>query len=709
MSPEQVRGEKLDSRTDLFSFGLILFEMATGERAFSADTAAIVHDAILHRTLPPVRELNPELPVKLEEIIRKALEKDRESRYQTATEMLAELKSALNLSQAVPPPVSVETSPVPGYSSLSDHQPESSPWALRAKMLIGAGLFVLLAAISLLWWKFPRPSPHTEIKERQLTTSSSDNPIIGAAISGDGKYLAFGDNFGLHLRSLESGETRDIPNPAQFGDAHVFWSIHWFHDSTRFFAVSHTFAGGVITWEASVIAGALHKIRDDAEAWSVSPDDSWVALTLAGRRELWVMGVSGENARKVLTVGEQSGIQSVQWSPDGSRLLYLKGNDIEMQDLKSGRQFTLLSDSQLRDLYWLRDGRVLYAMAEPALKGETCNYWVARIDEKTGTFASEARQFTHNSGFCVEDTSATADSKKLVFAKRTVECAVYVADVEAGGSRITPPTHLSMTEGIEYPSGWTADSREVVFASNRDDKWGVYRKPLGGGPAQPVLVEKTTQLEFGFPRPSPDGRWLLIERWTPGTVPGTSSDLLRVPMTGGTEELIARDIYTGDTPHCAAPSVRLCAYSKKEKDQLIFTSFDPELKQRRELGRFTFVDPKGFYDWTLSPDATRIAILQKTTGNLYLLNLETQALQHILVKHWSDLVSFDWTADGKGLFMCSLHAGAVLLHVDLHGNAHVLWERGGGFELWAIPSPDGKHVAMPAHSLNVNVWMMENF
>jgi hypothetical protein len=178
-------------------------------------------------------------------------------------------------------------------------------------------------------------------------------------------------------------------------------------------------------------------------------------------------------------------------------------------------------------------------------------------------------------------------------------------------------------------------------------------------------------------------------------------------MTGGTEELIASDTYA--TPHCSAPSVRLCAYAKKEKDQLIFTSFDPELKQRRELGRFTFVDPKGFYDWTLSPDATRIVIIQITTGNLYLLNLKTQALQHILVKHWSDLVSLDWTADGTGLFMSSLHAGAVLLHVDLHGNAHVLWERGGGFELWAIPSPDGKHVAMPAHSLNVNVWMMENF
>ncbi len=69
----------------------------------------------------------------------------------------------------------------------------------------------------------------------------------------------------------------------------------------------------------------------------------------------------------------------------------------------------------------------------------------------------------------------------------------------------------------------------------------------------------------------------------------------------------------------------------------------------------------------------------------------------------------DWTADGKGLFMSSYQTGGVLLHIDLHGNAHVLWEPDGESQLWALPSPDGKHVAMPLFSNNVNVWMVENF
>jgi len=128
MSPEQVRGEELDARSDLFSFGLVLYEMATGRPAFPGNTSGVITDAILNRAPVPLERLNPELPPKLEEIVNKAIEKDRKLRYQHAADIRTDLQrlkrdtesGRLSGSPTAMPGVTRAPSPVPGEQAPSD-------------------------------------------------------------------------------------------------------------------------------------------------------------------------------------------------------------------------------------------------------------------------------------------------------------------------------------------------------------------------------------------------------------------------------------------------------------------------------------------------------------------------------------------------------------------------------------------------------------
>ncbi len=224
MSPEQARGEDLDARTDLFSFGTVLYEMATGRQPFTGSTSATIFDAILNRPPTSAVRINPALPVQLEAVIEKCLEKDRTLRYQTASDLRADLQRFKRDSHSTKI-AAVSGSNPSGASSLvnpSGSIPvEQPPKSLNLPILFGAVASAVLVAVLAFgyfvgWFASSQPYSQAELKPQQLTANSTENPVSVTSISPDGKYLLYADLEGLHLRLISSGETQSLPIPESF-------------------------------------------------------------------------------------------------------------------------------------------------------------------------------------------------------------------------------------------------------------------------------------------------------------------------------------------------------------------------------------------------------------------------------------------------------------------------------------------------------------
>jgi hypothetical protein len=269
--------------------------------------------------------------------------------------------------------------------------------------------------------------------------------------------------------------------------------------------------------------------------------------------------------------------------------------------------------------------------------------------------------------------------------------------------------------------GWTADSKAVLFQSNRNDHWGIFKQSLNEDTAEPIV---TGSEDAYNPRISPDGAWVVyIVRPREAGV-SAPVQLMRIPVSGGAPQSVMT-AYVYDEHRCAKSPAKFCALAEQTSDrkQLVFTAFHPLKGRGRELSRFDIdPDPNAAYGWDLSPDGTRIAVFKHSDGRIYILSFSGQQPREISVRGWNSIQSVDWAADGKGLFVSSsTPQGADLLHMDLHGNAHLIWQQkgntasstqtgfGGPSIPWAVPSPDGRHLAIYGWSLSANIWMIENF
>jgi serine/threonine protein kinase len=703
MSPEQARGEKLDARTDLFSFGLVLREMATGQRVPKLDTTEVLREALKDTPASPL-VLPSIVPAKLEKIVNKALENDREARYQSAAEIRADLQS---LQEAV------------------EHR---SRWRYLSVGVLT--LLLLVAAVFSIYERRRQSSQaHPEPKLTQVTVNSFENTVLSGAISPDGKYLAYADVNGIYITVLETGETRAIPQPKGLNSKNVQWGIPaWFPDSTKFLANAVPPVGGESTWTSQdsstwvvpVMGGAPLKLRDQAFGCSVSPDGSLISFTANHDRELWLMLPSGEHARKLYDAPAGSAFAWSSWTTDGGRLINDLTNEtgitVVSQDLEGGPAATLLTPSDTNKSWtmgvWLPDGRLLYNVRENGGRPAPCNYWTVRLDPRTGQRLAKPVQLTKWKGACADYSSVTADGKRLAFIKQVPRMTSYMAELAEGGNHLLNFRHFPLSESSDGFADWTADSKEVVLVAERAGRYGIFKQSLDEEAAEPLLTE-------GYGRNAlvtPDGKWILyLGAGNPLTpIEEESQPVMRVPINGGAPQQVSTSKPLSIMSCARAPS-GLCTIAAPTNDhkQVVVGALDPLKGAGPELFRFAFAPNDIRRDWwyDLSPDGTRIAAIRNSAGPIYIYSVHGQLLRTIKVKGWNKLLTLRWTADEKGLFVSAGNrGGTALLYTDLQGNAHQLWEStGASGETLVRPSPDGRHLGIQTWTTSGNMWMMENF
>ncbi len=295
MSPEQVRGKEVDARTDLFSLGTVLYEMCTGTLPFRGDTSAVIFNAILeHAPVAPVR-LNPDVPVELERIINKALEKERNLRCQSAAEMRADLQRLKRDTD----------SGRPG----SDSGPRLAQPRSSRKISAFIGVGVALIVIALFAYVTSRSVPTPSVSNYvAITHDGTGKRIIGT----DGARLYLSEFSGLNQVSVNGGEVANIPLPSE-----TMAQLAVSPDGTTLLAreeSGYTNVQGRL-WAVPVLGGSPHRLGDaHGAAGDFSPDGR--TIVYSDGSDLDLINSDGTGQRKLISLPDSAGEPA--FSPDGS-------------------------------------------------------------------------------------------------------------------------------------------------------------------------------------------------------------------------------------------------------------------------------------------------------------------------------------------------------------------------------------------------------
>ena len=542
MSPEQARGEEVDARTDLFSLGCVLYEMTTGKPAFSGATTALIHDAILNRAPTGPVQLNPQCPPELEHILNKALEKDRDLRYQSAADLRSDLK---RLKRDMGSERESATRPA------DDRRKALVPGARRRSkgraMIALAGVALILIAGSAVEYRHLHKSSEPPMRVVPLTTLPGLQ--TGPRFSPDGKQIAFAwdgekeDNWDIYVKLIGVEEPLRLTT-----DPGVDLAPAWSPDG-RYIAFQRVAGNDASVFIVPALGGPERKLRSLKLGTSCygygldwSPDGQYLAYVDCRpdhlNMSIFLLAVDNPDDQRALT--NPPGLQA-DWgpriSPDGKTVAFVHqfttgyATDIYLARVTGGEPRRLTFDNvSVGRPCWTADGAYI-VFTSSRLGGN--RLW--RVPVSGG--APEPLPVGQGDA---NEPIISRDGRRLAYTQRSENVNIWRYEVPRTKARTTPPTRFIASTGLNASQQFSPDGRRIVFASSRSgdiEIWVCDRDGLN--PRQLTFFASLS----GTPRWSPDSRQIAFD-----SEAGGRDDIYVVNAEGGRPIRLTAGPTNNDTP-----------------------------------------------------------------------------------------------------------------------------------------------------------------